>query len=420
MSTSDSVFEAAKSLFLRYAAPLELEKRYPGQGLPERLVIPDKCILFRLSLQMDDGSIQVVPAFRVQFSDERGPYKGGVRFHPLVTLDVVKALAFWMYLKTAVIDVPFGGAKGGIAVDYQALSRAEKERLTKKFAIMLSRDIGEDTDIPAPDVNTGAQEMAWMMDAWRMTTGSFHRAMVTGKPVDMGGSHGREEATGKGVAITLLETAKDMGIDPRGATAAIQGWGKVAQPTALELAKQGTRIVAVSEYEGAVRNPDGLDVPALIEHRNRTGGIADFPGSEPMPRDAVLTYPCDFLIPAALENSITTDNAPDIQARIIAEGANGPTTPDAADILFERGIRVVPDVLANAGGVLVSYFEWVQNRQEYYWSEEEVADRMTRKMVAAYRAVADRAAADDSSLRQAAYGIAIERVVQAALERGVQ
>ena len=388
--------------------------------MPDRLIIPDKCIILRLSLQMDDGSIRILPAYRVQFNDERGPYKGGLRFHPGVTLDEVKALAFWMYLKTAIVNVPFGGAKGGIAVDYQALSLAEKERLTKKFAIMLSRDIGPDTDIPAPDVNTGAQEMAWMVDACRMTSGSFHRAMVTGKPLDLGGSVGREEATGKGTVVTLLEAARDMSLDPNGSTAVIQGWGNVGQYAALELVKQGTKIIGVSDSRSAVHNPDGLDVPALIAHKSVTGRVADFPGSEALPSDDLLTYPCDFLVPSALENSITTGNVQQIQAKIISEGANGPATPAAAQILFDRGIRVVPDVLANAGGVLVSYFEWVQNRQEYYWTEQEVDERMTGRMVAAYRSVAERAAADNSSLRQAAYRIAMERVIKAALERGVQ
>jgi glutamate dehydrogenase/leucine dehydrogenase len=337
-----------------------------------------------------------------------------------VTLDEVTALAFWMYVKTAVVDVPFGGAKGGIAVDYQSLSRAEKERLTKKFAIMLRNDVGENTDIPAPDVNTGQQEMAWMVDAWRMSSGGFNRASVTGKPIDLGGSLGRTEATGKGTVITLIEAAKDMGIDPRGATAVIQGWGNAGQYAALELEKFGSKVIAVSDSRAAIVNRDGLDVGALIDHKRRTGSVAAFKGSKPVEHNALLSIECDFLIPAALENAITTDNAANIRTRIISEAANGPTTPDAGDILHDRGICVVPDVLANSGGVLVSYFEWVQNRQEYYWSAQEVSDRMTAKMVSAYRAVADRAKADDCSLRQAAYEIAIERVVKASSERGVQ
>lgn len=415
-----SVFDRSKRLFLRYAAPLQLEKKYPGQALPDRLVIPDKSIIFRLSLQMDDGSIRLLNAYRVQFNDERGPYKGGIRYHPQVTLDEVTALAFWMYIKTAVVNVPFGGGKGGVAVDYKALSRTEKERMTKKFAIMLRSAVGEDTDIPAPDVNTGPQEMAWMLDAWRMGCGEFHRGAITGKPIDLGGSLGRDEATGKGCVITLIEAARDMGINPDGATAAIQGFGNAGTFAAIELLKHKSRIIAVSDSQAAVADPAGLDIPALVEHKRKTGSVAKFRGAKATDPDNLLTMKCDFLIPAALEDCITVDNAPDIRAKLIAEAANGPTTPDAAEILFGNGIRVVPDVLANAGGVLVSYFEWVQNRQEYYWTHEEVTERMTRKMVSAYRDVADRAKADKSSLRQAAYGIAIERVVKAALERGVQ
>jgi len=418
--SNDSVFCRARDLFLKYAEPLELESKYPGQSVPQRLTVPDKSIMFRLSVQMDDGSVDLFDAYRVQFNDERGPYKGGVRFHPQVTLDEVTALAFWMYLKTAVVDVPFGGAKGGIAVDYKSLSMAERERLTKKFAICLAADIGQDTDIPAPDVNTGPQEMTWMLDAWRMSCGEYHRGMVTGKPIDMGGSLGRNEATGRGSVVTLMEAAKDMEIDPHGATAVVQGWGNAAQHAALELGRHGTKVIAASDSRAAIVDENGLDVSKLIEHKNATGCVADFAGAKAISHDELLTMPCDFLIPAALEDSITADNAGDISAKIISEAANGPTTPDAGDILFSRGIRVVPDVLANAGGVLVSYFEWVQNRQEYYWSAALVGNRMRRRMKRAYRAVADRAVASKSSLRQAAYSIAIERVVHAALERGVQ
>lgn len=415
-----SVFDRARKLFLRYAEPLELETRHPGQGLPERLVIPDKSIIFRLSLQMDDGSIRFFQAYRVQFNDERGPYKGGVRFHPDVTLDEVTALAFWMYIKTAVVDVPFGGAKGGITVDYKSLSRAERERLTKKFAVVLCREVGQEVDIPAPDVNTGEQEMAWMLDAWRNTTGVYQRGAVTGKPLDLGGSLGRREATGKGGVIVLLEAAREAGIDPSGATAAVQGWGNAGQYAALELAKHGVRIITVSDSQAAIRSRDGLHVPALIDHKQQTGSVAHFPGSEPVDHGTVLTSKCDFLIPAALEDSIDETVAPHVQARFISEVANGPTTPRASRMLFDQGVTVIPDVLANAGGVLVSYFEWVQNRQEYYWSQEDVADRMTTKMKSAYEQVARVATENAVSLRQAAYQIAIDRVARAALERGVQ
>ncbi len=247
MIDKGTLFERAKALFLTYAEPLGLEQKYPGQAITERLTTPDKSITYRISLGRDDGSVQVFRAYRVQFNDDLGPYKGGLRFHPRVTLDEVTALAFWMYLKTAVVNIPFGGAKGGIAVDYKALSVPEQERLTKKFALMLTNDIGADTDIPAPDVNTGAREMGWMLHAWRMSSGRYDRAMITGKPVDLGGSQGRTEATGRGVVIVLMEAARDLGISPDGATAAVQGFGNVGRHAALELARRGTKVIAVSD-----------------------------------------------------------------------------------------------------------------------------------------------------------------------------
>ncbi len=420
MSKEESLFARAKALFLRYAEPLRLDQKHPGQSILERLTTPDKSIIYRLSLQMDDGTIRVFPAYRVQFNDDLGPYKGGLRFHPKVSLDEVTALAFWMYLKTAVVNVPFGGAKGGIAVDYSALSLAERERLTKKFALMLTNDVGHDTDIPAPDVATGPREMAWMLHAWRMSSGRYDRSMITGKPLDLGGSQGRLEATGIGVVVCLAECARDHGIDPQGATAAVQGFGNVGRHAALELVRRGTRVVAVSDVHGGVANSDGLDIPALVQHTDRTGSVVGFPCSHPVSHAEVLTARCDFLIPAALEDCITQEIAPHVQARIIAEGANGPTTIEGALILRERGVCVVPDVLANAGGVTVSYFEWVQNRQEYYWTHEEVIERMRSKLVAAYREIADRAREKKIVLRQAAYEVAIERVVNALMERGVQ
>jgi glutamate dehydrogenase/leucine dehydrogenase len=420
MPLEKSLFERAKALFLRYAEPLRLDEQHPGQSILERLTTPDKSIIYRLSLQMDDGAIRVFPAYRVQFNDDLGPYKGGLRFHPKVSLDEVTALAFWMYLKTAVVNVPFGGAKGGIAVDYPALSLAERERLTKKFALMLTNDVGHDTDVPAPDVATGPREMAWMLHAWRMSSGRYDRGMITGKPLDLGGSQGRLEATGIGVVVCLMECARDHGIDPQGATAAVQGFGNVGRHAALELLRRGTRVVAVSDVHGGVVNCDGLDIPALIEHTDRTGSVVGFSCSQPVSHAEVLTASCDFLVPAALEDCITEEIAPHIQARIIAEGANGPTSIEGALILRERGVCVVPDVLANAGGVTVSYFEWVQNRQEYYWTREEVFDRMTKRLLGAYRQMADKAKEHGTTLRQAAYEIAIDRVVHIALERGAQ
>ena len=420
MQLEGTVFDRAKALFLHYAEPLGLEQKHPGMALTDRLTTPDKSISFRLSLQKDDGSIEVFPAHRVQFNDDLGPYKGGLRFHPQVTLDEVKALAFWMYLKTAVVDIPFGGAKGGITVDYKKLSQPEKERLTKKFAMVLANDIGEDTDIPAPDVNTGPQEMAWMSHAWRMSSGRYRRGMVTGKPVALGGSLGRVEATGRGCAITLVEAARDDGIDPAGARLSMQGFGNAGQYAAIEMDRQGSRLVAVSDSRAAIANPDGIDVAALIRHKEETGCVADFPYSHPIDHREVLTCDCEFLIPAALEDAITAEIAHEVKAKLIAEAANGPTTQEAVHILYDRGVTVVPDVLANAGGVIVSYFEWVQNRHEYYWTHGEVIERMTDRLVSAYRQIAERAKAEDTSLRQAAYENAIERVVRVALERGAQ
>ncbi len=420
MDASDSLFGRAKATFCRYAAPLRLEERYPGQAMIERLTTPDKSILYRLTLQMDDGTIRVLDACRVQFNDDLGPYKGGLRFHPRVTLDEVTALAFWMYLKTAVVGIPFGGAKGGIAVDYKALSLAEKERLTKKFAVVLANDVGPDKDMPAPDVTTSQREMAWMVHTWRMTSGQYARGTVTGKPIDLGGSQGRTEATGCGVVVVLAEAARELGIDLRGATAAVQGFGNVGSHAALELVRRGVRVIAVSDVCGGVRSETGLDVEALLRHARQTGSVTGFPGAEPASHLDVLTAPCDFLVPAALEDAITEPIAAQIRAKIVVEGANGPTTWQAGEILEKRGIRVVPDIVANAGGVTVSYLEWVQNRQEYYWSRDEVIGRMTERLVRAYRQMSDRAGEHKTTLRQAAYEIAIERVVQAALERGVQ
>ncbi len=415
-----NAFELAKQHFYRYAKPLDLESRFPGCDIHKHLTTPDRSIEFRLTLQRDDGSQQVCDGYRVQFNDDRGPYKGGIRFHPIVDLDEVKALAFWMYLKTAVVDIPFGGAKGGVAVDYKSLSLTEKERLTKRYALILLDDLGPDKDIPAPDVSTSEREMAWIMDTWRMIHGRYERAVVTGKPVSVGGSKGRREATGRGVVITVAEAAKDIGLDIEGATAAIQGFGNVGKAAAMGLYEQGAKVVAVSDVGCAIVNEGGLDIPALCEHAERGGVLAEFAEAQKIPRDDLLTLKVDILIPAALENAITADNAGDVKARIIGEGANGPVTPEAVDILAEKDMVVIPDILANAGGVTVSYFEWVQNRQEFYWSDDRVSEELKRVMVRAYRQVAYLAKAQKINLREAAYRIAIERVTESALRRGVQ
>jgi glutamate dehydrogenase/leucine dehydrogenase len=319
-----------------------------------------------------------------------------------------------------VVDIPFGGAKGGIAVDYALLSENEKERLTKKYAVILRNDIGQDKDIPAPDVNTGEREMVWILDACRMNQGVYDRGIVTGKPVGMGGSKGRVAATGRGAVFCIEEAAKRLGIKLGGASAAVQGFGNVGQHAGGFLADDGVKVVAVSDSKTAVHLPTGLNIPELRKHKAATRGVAGFPGARPMDRDAVLELDVDILVPAALENSITTDNVDRVKARLIAEAANGPTTPLADDRLALRGAIVIPDILCSAGGVVVSYFEWVQNRQEFYWSADQVDRELHRIIAEAFANVADLADRSRCTLREAAYRIAIGRVAKAMVSRGSQ
>lgn len=415
-----TAFDLAKEQFFRYAELLDLDRRFPGQHLTRRLTVPDRSVEARISLERDNGQVLVTTGYRVQFNDDRGPYKGGLRFHPVVDLEEVKALAFWMYLKTAVVDIPFGGAKGGIAVDYQGLSTAEKERLTKRYTIVMMDELGSERDVPAPDVNTSEREMAWILDAWRMIHGRYQRGIVTGKPVAMGGSQGRKSATGRGVAFCIEAAAREMNLSLKGATAAVQGFGNVGSHTAQFLHQLGVKVVAVSDCHGAIRNPDGLDIPALQRQVAEGGRLHECNGGQALDRDELLFEKVDVLVPAALEHAITVANAGRIQARLVAEGANGPATPEAAEQLRAKGIRVIPDILCNAGGVTVSYFEWVQNRQEFYWSAGEVDAKLRDVMLAAYRRVADEAGQQQCDLREAAYRIAIQRVAEAMVRRGAQ
>ncbi len=410
-----TVFENAIGLIREVSDMLELDKRYPGQRLVERLTVPDKIVMFRSTLQKDDGSMAVYHCYRVQHCDVLGPYKGGIRFHPDVDLEEVKALALWMTLKTALVNIPFGGAKGGFSVNPSALSRTELERLVRKYTSRLVGDIGPSTDIPAPDVGTSAREMAWIYDEYR----KYHdvaRAVVTGKPIEIGGSLGRKEATGRGVVCTMLAATKQLGM--KNVTVAVQGFGNVGSHAALDLAQRGIKVVAVSDVTGSIHNPKGLDVSALVKHCAKTGGIRGFKGAKAI--DDVLTVPCDVLLPCALENVITAKNAAKIKARLIVEGANGPTTPEADRILDKRGVFVVPDILANAGGVIVSYFEWVQNREGFYWEEEDVNQRLFRKLEKAYALVAAMAKERKVTMRQAAYCIALEKITRGMTARGVQ
>jgi glutamate dehydrogenase (NAD(P)+) len=410
-----TVFESAIGLVRDVATLLEFEKRYPGQRLVERISMPDKMVMFRTTLQKDDGTMAVYPAYRVQHCDILGPYKGGIRFHPDVDLEEVKALALWMTLKTALVDIPFGGAKGGIAVNPASLSKTELERLVRKYTSRLVRDIGPSTDIPAPDVGTSAREMAWIYDEYRKHC-DVARAVVTGKPVEIGGSLGRKEATGRGVICTMLAAINQLGL--KNVRVAVQGFGNVGSHAAIDLAERGITVVAVSDVTGGIHNPKGIDIAALVKHVAATGGVRGFKGAKPCAD--VLAVPCDVLLPCALENVITPKNAAKIQAKLIVEGANGPTTPEADAILEKRGIFVVPDILANAGGVIVSYFEWVQNREGFYWDEEEVNARLFKKLNQAYVRVAEMAARRRVSMRKAAYCLALEKIASGMVARGVQ
>ena len=388
-------------------------------GLREVLRRPRRALSLSLPVKMDDGSLRVFEGFRVQHSSVRGPCKGGIRYHPNVTFDEVKALASWMTWKCAIVNIPFGGAKGGIVCDPHKLSKNELEHLTRRYAYEISPIIGPDKDIPAPDVYTDSQVMAWIMDTYSMTHGSSAPGVVTGKPTFLGGSFGRNEATARGCWFVIRSACEVMGISLDRATVAIQGFGNAGSIAAELLSRQGAKIIAVSDSRGGILNRAGLRVPELLQQKVQTGSVVNFPDSEPIDGQAILELQCDILIPAALENQITLDNADRIRARIVAEAANGPTTPDADAVLHERGIMVIPDILANAGGVTVSYFEWVQDLQELFWDEDDVNRRLERVMVKAFTDVHATAKKYDADMRTGAYILAIDRVATATRVRGI-
>ena len=374
-------------------------------------------IRVQIPLRRDDGSVDTVYGYRVQHNGARGPYKGGVRYHPSANLDEVRALASLMTWKTAIVDVPFGGAKGGIQVDPTTLSTAENERMTRRFMSQVSYIVGVNRDIMAPDMSTNAQTMAWMMDAYGQRQGHTP-AVVTGKPVALGGSLGRDAATGRGCIIVLNEAVRDAGKQPEDLTVAIQGFGNVGSWSARLAADEGYRVVAVSDVRGAIRNDKGLDIEALIGHARETGSVVDFTESEPMDGDELLELDVDVLIPAALGEVITKSNMDDIRASIIVEAANHPITPVADAALCDRGVTIIPDILANAGGVTVSYFEWTQNIQQFSWTEERVNSELNTMMTSAYQQVRDQAEAQKSNLRRAGFALAVQRVAEAAHLRG--
>ena len=385
-----------------------------------------RSLVVSVPIRMDDGHVEVFEGYRVQHNSERGPTKGGVRYHPSVTLDEVKALAMLMTWKCAVIGLPYGGAKGGIVCDPSQMSLGEIERMTRRFTSEISIIIGPAKDIPAPDVNTNPQVMSWMMDTYSMTVGYAVPGVVTGKPVEIGGSEGRAEATGRGVATVMMAAAERLGLHPAQSTVAIQGFGNAGSSAAKFLHGKGFKITGVTDVGGGLFNPRGLDIPALLAHVQRSADrqIKGFGGGEYMEgHDAanarLLALPADILAPCALENQITADNAGAVKAKIIVEGANGPTTPEADEILAKAGVVVVPDILANAGGVTVSYFEWVQDLQANFWDEENVNRSLDRLMMRAFNDVTDVAAREKCDLRTAAQILAISRVAKAATLRGI-
>lgn len=389
------------------------EKLKLDPSIVEKIKHPRKIVVVSVPIRMDNGKLKVFTGYRVQFDMVRGPYKGGIRYHPDVNLEEVKALAAWMTWKCAVMDIPYGGAKGGIACNPKEMSKAEIEHLTRRYTSMILDEIGPYKDVPAPDVYTDAQTMAWIMDTYSQFKGYLVPEVVTGKPVELGGSEGREEATGRGVAICAREAAKHVGIDLNGARVAVQGFGKVGKAAAKILHEMGCKIIAASDSKGGIYNPNGLDLLAVIEHKLKTGQLFGFKDCKKITNKELLELECEILVPAALENQITKANAARIKAKIVVEGANGPSTPEARKIMHERGTFVVPDILANAGGVTVSYFEWAQNLHREHWAEEEVNRKLEEKMVKAFKDVLEIARKHNVSMADAAFMLAISRVADA-------
>ena len=408
-----NAIESALAQFDRVADHLDLA--------PETraiLRVPKREWTVNFPVSMDDGHVEVFTGYRVQHNMARGPAKGGIRFHPATDLDEVRALAMWMTWKCALVNVPFGGAKGGVTVDPRKLSQNELQHVTRRFATELQGVIGPEIDIPAPDVGTNAQTMAWIMDTVSMHAGYTVPGVVTGKPVGLGGSEGRADATGRGVMFTAQRALREAGIDMNGATVAVQGFGNVGEAAARLIHEQGGKLVAITDVGGGVANPNGLDPAALKLRLSEHGTIAGAPGTEPIDNAGLLSADVDLLVLAALEGQITANNADAVHARVIAEGANGPVTPDADPILADRGIVSVPDILCNSGGVIVSYFEWVQNLQSFAWPADQVAERLRQVINGAYDEVSAMRRRDGIDARLAAQAIAVARVAEATQIRG--
>lgn len=413
-SGKHSLYEQTMARFDRAAQVLELDR-----GLYKIIRYPMREVTVYLPVQRDDGSFEVFTGYRVQHSIARGPAKGGIRYTPDVNLDEVRALAAWMTMKCAVVNIPFGGAKGGVKCDPSTLSERELEKITRRYTAEILEILGPEKDVPAPDMNTNEKVMAWIMDTYSMHARQTVTAVVTGKPMSIGGSKGRREATGRGVMIVVQQACKLLNIDLKGARVVVQGFGNVGSVSADLLNKLGCKIVAVSDIQNGIYNENGLDIPGLLQHVQKTRLIEGFKGGQIIDNKAVLELPCDILIPAATEDQITAHNASRIQARLIVEGANGPTSLEAEEILYSRGISVIPDILANAGGVTVSYFEWVQDRMGYFWSENIVNERLEAIMVASFQEVAEYASRYKVTFRTAAYMLGIQRVIDTIKIRGI-
>src|SRR5215467_947997 len=407
-------WEAQQARFNFAAQKLNLD-----EGLWKILQYPSREIIVHIPVSMDDGRLEVFTGFRVQHSIARGPAKGGVRYSPDVTLDEVRALASWMTWKCAVVNIPFGGAKGGIIVDPKKLSNAELEKLTRRYTAELIEFLGPEKDVPAPDMNTNEQTMAWMMDTFSMHMRQTVTAVVTGKPINIGGSRGRREATGRGVMINCDEALRKFGMDRESTRVVIQGFGNVGSNAAKLMADAGYKIIGIAEYDGGLFNPHGIDIDNLLEHRDRNKTIVGFSGAEPADSKELLVTDCDILIPAATENVITSQNASGIKAKIICEGANGPTTAAADEILADKRVFIIPDILANAGGVTASYFEWVQDRQGYFWKESVVNEQLESILAESFDDVVRYSEAHGVNNRIAAYMLAIDRVAFTIKQRGL-
>jgi glutamate dehydrogenase (NAD(P)+) len=413
MSNQHNAFDAMQAR-LRVAAEL--------YGLEDALfrvfIAPIRSIIVSCPVHMDDGRWEIFTGYRVQHNVARGPSKGGIRYDPRLTLDEIKAGAAWNTWKTAVVDVPFGGAKGGVICDPLIMSQGELERLTRRYIAEIMDLLGPDRDVPGMDMGTNSQVMAWVLDTFAMHTRRTETAVVTGKPISLGGSLGRTEATGRGILISAREAMQRLGKPLAGATLAIQGFGNVGSQSARLLHEAGGRMVAVSDLKGAIRNDRGIDIHALLKHHAEFKTVVGFKGAEPMDAKELLTMPVDILVPAATENQITEENAAKVRAKVVVEGANGPTSPEADPILLDNGVLVVPDILANAGGVTVSYFEWVQNRLGFYWREREVNERLVEYMTHAFQAVFATTDKFKTNPRIGAYILALDRVSQAMHDRG--